>query len=75
MQFQCDVLGVPLSRPQIVETTALGAAFLAGLATGVWNGKTDIAASWREQRRFEPAAERQAVEAHLARWNQAVAKA
>jgi glycerol kinase len=75
MQFQSDVLGVPLSRPQIVETTALGAAFLAGLATGVWNGKADIAASWREQRRFEPAAERQAVEAHLARWNQAVAKA
>ena len=75
MQFQSDVLGVSISRPQIVETTALGAAFLAGLATGMWTGKADIAASWREQRRFEPTAERQAVEAHLARWNQAVAKA
>jgi glycerol kinase len=75
MQFQSDVLGVSISRPQIVETTALGAAFLAGLATGVWQSKADIAASWREERRFEPAAERAAIEAHLARWNQAVAKA
>ncbi|HWN66681.1 MAG TPA: FGGY-family carbohydrate kinase, partial [Haliangium sp.] len=75
MQFQSDVLGVSISRPQIVETTALGAAFLAGLATGVWKSKADIAASWREERRFEPAAERDAALAHLARWNQAVAKA
>jgi glycerol kinase len=75
MQFQSDVLGVSISRPQIVETTALGAAFLAGLATGLWTSKADIAASWREERRFEPAAGRQAVEAHLERWNQAVAKA
>jgi glycerol kinase len=75
MQFQSDVLGVSISRPQIVETTALGAAFLAGLATGVWKSKADIAASWREDRRFEPVAERAAVDAHLARWNQAVAKA
>ena len=75
MQFQSDVLGVSISRPQFVETTALGAAFLAGLATGVWKSKADIAASWREERRFEPAAERAAVDAHLARWNQAVAKA
>jgi glycerol kinase len=75
MQFQSDVLGVAISRPQIVETTALGAAFLAGLATGVWQSKADIAASWRQDRRFEPVADRRAVEAHLARWNQAVAKA
>ncbi|WP_428267134.1 glycerol kinase GlpK [Haliangium sp.] len=75
MQFQSDVLGVAISRPAVVETTALGAAFLAGLATGVWQSKADIAAAWREDRRFEPVADRAAVDAHLARWNEAVAKA
>ena len=75
MQFQSDVLGVAISRPEVVETTALGAAFLAGLATGVWQTKGDIAASWREQRRFEPAAERGAIEAQLARWHDAVTRA
>ncbi len=75
MQFQCDVLGVAISRPEIVETTAMGAAFLAGLATGVWASKAEIAAAWREDARFEPQRDRSAVEAHLARWNESVAKA
>ncbi|MGF1461754.1 MAG: glycerol kinase GlpK [Maricaulaceae bacterium] len=75
MQFQCDVLGVAISRPEVVETTALGAACLAGLAAGVWNSKAEIASAWRENKRFAPAADRAAVEAHLARWNQAVSKA
>ncbi len=75
MQFQCDVLGVEISRPEMLETTALGAAFLAGLGAGVWTSKDAIAAVWREQRRFRPTADRAAVDAHLARWAAAVAKA
>jgi glycerol kinase len=75
MQFQADVLGVAISRPALLETTALGSAFLAGLATGVWKTKADIAETWREERRFEPTRDRTAVDAHLARWNLAVGKA
>lgn len=75
MQFQADVLGVTIARPEILETTALGAAFLAGLAAGVWHDKAAIRSAWKEDRRFEPAADRTAVEQHLARWNEAVAKA
>jgi glycerol kinase len=75
MQFQADVLGVPISRPAVVETTALGAGFLAGLATGVWGSTEAIAAGWQEERRFTPAPSRAAIEAHLARWAAAVAKA
>ena len=74
MQFQADVLGVEISRPALVETTALGAAFLAGLGTGVWRDQAQVAAAWREERRFEPAADRRAIEAHIARWDAAVAK-
>jgi len=75
MQFQSDVLGVAISRPTILETTALGAAFLAGLGAGVWKNKSEIAEVWREDRRFEPTADRGYVDAALARWDQAVAKA
>jgi glycerol kinase len=72
MQFQADVLGVPVVRPLVTETTALGAATLAGLAVGVWSSPEDIAQHWREERRFEPnlgAGQREAV---LARWRRAV---
>ena len=55
-QLQADQLGVPVRRPQVTETTALGAAFMAGLATGVWSGTDDLAATWRLGRRFLPAA-------------------
>jgi glycerol kinase len=75
MQFQADVLGVAISRPEILETTALGAAFLAGLGTGVWSSKADITATWRESQRFEPTDDRGAVDGHLARWDEAVRKA
>jgi glycerol kinase len=54
MQFQADLLGLPVLRPRVTETTALGAAFLAGLATGVWSGTAELAALWRAERRFEP---------------------
>lgn len=55
MQFQSDILGVPVSRPEVAETTALGAAYLAGLAVGYWDGLDDVTANWREQTRFTPA--------------------
>ena len=54
MQLQADQLGVPVERPRIVETTGLGAAFLAGLGTGVWSSQDEIAATWALERRFEP---------------------
>ncbi|HET7502166.1 MAG TPA: glycerol kinase GlpK [Kofleriaceae bacterium] len=75
MQFQSDVLGVEISRPELVETTALGAAFLAGLGTGVWKDQDQMKQTWREQERFRPTADRARVAEHLARWDAAVAKA
>ncbi len=75
MQFQSDVLGVEIARPELVESTALGAAFLAGLGTGVWKDEDQIRKTWREQRRFKPSGDRSWVKEHLARWDQAVAKA
>ena len=75
MQFQSDVLGVEISRPEMLETTAMGAAFLAGLGAGVWTSKDAITQVWREQRRFKPTTDRAAVAAHLARWTESVAKA
>jgi len=75
MQFQADVLGVGIARPQILETTALGAAFLAGLGAGVWKDKEQVAAVWKEQAAFAPTDDRADVDAHLQRWNAAVAKA
>ena len=54
MQFQADILGVPVDRPQVIETTALGAAYLAGLATGVWSSKEELKKSWKLDNRFEP---------------------
>ncbi len=75
MQFQSDVLGVAISRPAFVESTAMGAAFLAGLGAGVWRGAEQIRAVWKEQRRFWPTKERAPVAEHLARWDAAVSKA
>ena len=54
-QFQSDILGVPVLRPEVAETTALGAAYLAGLATGFWGSREEIAQQWAVDRRFEPA--------------------
>jgi glycerol kinase len=69
MQLQADQLGVPVERPEVMETTALGAAFLAGLATGVWSSPAELAATWRLGARFEP--EARDDEGH-ARWRRAV---
>jgi glycerol kinase len=75
MQFQADLLGVPVVRPEVIETTALGAAFLAGLATGVYGSVDDLTALWRAERRFEPAMGRDRAQAHMDRWAKAVRQA
>ncbi len=75
MQFQADLLGVELVRPAVVETTALGAAFLAGLAVGVWPDLPAVQASWREARRFTRAMPEAEVEARLVGWRAAVERA
>ena len=74
MQFQADILGVPVVRPKVLETTALGAAYLAGLHTGVWSSREEIAAQWQMERRFEPRMARTEAEALLARWREAVSR-
>jgi glycerol kinase len=75
MQFQADLLGVPVVRPKVQETTALGAAYLAGLAVGYWKNTDDIRANWRIDRRFEPAMTRDRAAALTAGWDKAVARA
>jgi glycerol kinase len=72
MQFQADVLGVRVVRPRIQETTALGAAYLAGLATGYWKGPEQIDSQWQAERVFEPKMDRGRAEALLASWRRAV---
>jgi len=69
LQLQADQLQRPVERPVIAETTALGAAFLAGLGTGVWSSRAELAATWQLERRFEPAAR---DESGHARWRRAV---
>jgi glycerol kinase len=71
-QVQADQLGVPVERPEIVETTALGAAFLAGLGTGVWESTDELRDTWSLERRFEPSGEREAADAAHRRWRKAV---
>lgn len=71
-QLQADQVGVAVERPEIVETTALGAAFLAGLGTGVWSSTDDLHETWALQRRFTPAGSREATDAAHARWTEAV---
>ena len=72
MQFQADLLGVPVLRPAVTETTALGAAYLAGLAVGFWRGKDEIAAQWSEGKRFEPQMTRRARDTLLEGWRRAL---
>src|SRR5690606_24329675 len=75
MQIQADVLGVPVVRPAITETTALGAAYLAGLAAGVWRDREELRAQWRVDRRFEPRISASEREAGYERWRAAVERA
>jgi glycerol kinase len=75
MQFQADLLGVPVVRPRNTETTALGAAFLAGLAVGYWSDRDQLASLWAEERLFEPRMSRDKAGERYAGWRDAVARA
>ena len=72
MQFQADQLGVPVVRPTVLETTALGAAYAAGIAVGFWSGTDDVVANWAEGRRWEPAMEPTERERLFRNWAKAV---
>ncbi len=74
MQFQADILGVPVIRPRTIETTALGAAYAAGLAVGYWNGEAEIRANWAEGKRWEPTMSPGDREWLFDRWQQAVTR-
>jgi len=75
MQFQADILGKPIVRPVDVETTALGAAYLAGLAVGFWKNVAEVEGFWRAERRFEPKMPAAARERFFSEWETAVARA
>ena len=75
MQCQADLLQTPVVRPEVTETTALGAAYLAGLATGVWPSRDAVARQWRAERLFEPRMSADQAEAKRARWRRALARA
>ncbi|MEM1425654.1 MAG: glycerol kinase GlpK [Cyanobacteria bacterium P01_H01_bin.130] len=74
MQIQADILGVPVVRPKITETTALGAAFFAGLAVDYWSSPDEITELWQEERRFEPAMDAEERDRRLARWQKAIGR-
>jgi len=74
MQFQADILGVPVVRPVVAETTALGAAYAAGLAVGVWENLDDLRGNWQEDRRWEPKLDEAERERLLRNWKKAVTK-
>lgn len=75
MQFQADLLGVPVVRPRVTETTALGAAYLAGLGVGYWKNVVDIASQWQTDRRFVPGMRSSVRTKLFAGWNKALARA
>jgi glycerol kinase len=75
MQFQADLLQTPIERPRMLETTALGAAFLAGLGTGIWAGTKELKSAWRAGKQFKPKMKSEIRDAHLARWRSAVMRA
>ena len=75
MQFQADLLGIPVVRPRVIETTALGAAYLAGLACGVYQGLPELSAQWQVERRFLPTLSRERADELMARWERAVRQA
>ncbi len=75
MQFQADLLGIPVLRPEVTETTALGAAYLAGLSTGVYDNPQQLSKLWRVERRFMPLMSRAKADEAMARWELAVRRA
>jgi glycerol kinase len=72
MQFQADLLGIPVIRPQITETTALGTAYLAGLATGVYRDTAELSSQWRVDRVFEPAISPDQAQVLMQQWEKAI---
>ena len=72
MQFQADVLGVPVIRPAVTETTALGAAYAAGLAVGFWSDQDELRERWAEDKRWEPDMDEDDREHGYAKWKKAV---
>jgi glycerol kinase len=74
MQFQADVLGVPVVRPKVAETTALGAAYAAGLAVGFWGGEDDIRKNWGMDKTWDPSADETARTTNYAQWKKAVTR-
>ena len=72
MQFQADILGVPVIRPEVIETTALGAAYAAGIAVGFWKGEEDVIANWNEGKRWEPSMDEETRARSLRLWKKAV---
>jgi glycerol kinase len=74
MQFQADLLGVPVIRPQVAETTALGAAYAAGLATDFWNNEEDLRENWREDKRWEPKMDAAQRDEYYKYWKKAVTR-
>ncbi|MBV9193744.1 MAG: glycerol kinase GlpK [Solirubrobacterales bacterium] len=74
MQFQADLLGVPVIRPEVAETTALGAAYAAGLATGLWNSEDDLRNNWREDKRWEPKMDAKQRDEYYKYWKKAVTR-
>jgi glycerol kinase len=74
MQFQADILDVPVVRPKVIETTALGAAYAAGLATGFWSGPDELIRNWAVDKRWKPAMEASRRDRLNAEWNKAVAR-
>ena len=75
MQFQADLLGIPVVRPAVIETTALGAAYLAGLSSGVYASTDELSGLWRAERRFDPALSAGRAQELMARWEHAVRQA
>jgi glycerol kinase len=74
MQFQADILGVPVIRPQVAETTALGAAYVAGLAVGYWSSREELRGKWAEDKRFVPEMPAETSAKLLAQWKKAVTR-
>ena len=74
MQFQADILGVPVVRPEVAETTALGAAYAAGIAVGFWSGEQDVIDNWAEDRRWTPDMDDAARDKTYRNWKKAVTK-
>jgi len=75
MQFQADLLGIPVVRPRVIETTALGAAYLAGLSCGIYRGLAELSAQWQVDRTFHPTLSRERAAEQMQRWDRAVAQA